>query len=295
MTQPTTPFAGKVALITGGTDGIGRAAALRLARLGAYVLIVGRSAAKGQAAITALQGEPLPESPGDSEFLPGCIEYVQADLSLMRGVQALAETIRSRFERIDVLLHCAGVMRPRRTLTAEGLETVFAVQYVARVHLTELLLDRLTPDSRIINVSAGGTLPLRLDFENLNGEKWYNGVYALMHESVANDLALLRFIRTYPALRFYAYGPFYVKTALFAEMPWWFNLMTGTFGRLMATTPDDAAEDITALVRSDRPSGMVSRNLKPIRPNAYRADTARQDRLWNVTQALIERAVTGSS
>lgn len=275
-------LSGKLALVTGGTDGIGKQAAIRLAQQGAQVILVGRNSEKGAAALLDIR-RAVPESR---------VNYLQADLSLLRQVDSLAEAMRQNYNRVDVLVHCAGVMLPRRVLTAEGLETVFAVQYLARLRLTTQLLDRLTPASRVVSVSAGGTIPLRLDFGNLNGERFYNGVYALMHESIANDVALLRLIRSRPDLRFYNYGPFYVKTGLFDEMPAWFKWMTDSFGRLMVTTAARAADDIAALVASDLPSGLYSRHLKPIRPSRYRADTALQDRLWQVSEQMMMKALT---
>ncbi len=275
------PLANRSILITGGTDGIGRASALRFAQLGARVIIVGRSHEKADATIAVVKAH-MPNA---------AIEYWQYDLSLMRSVYDLAVQARAQGDKLGAVIHCAGVMRRARTLTSEGLETVFAVQYFARFCLNQLLLETLQPGSKIVNVSAGGTLPLRLDFDNLNAEKFYQGIYTLIHESVANDLAALRFMRVFPNMAIYNYGPFYVKSNLFADMPAWFNAMTATFGSLMATTPERAADDIVNLVTSARPSGMYSRNLGTVQPNRYRASTNVQDRLFEVSERMIAAAL----
>jgi len=276
-----TDLSGKTALITGGTDGIGKGAALRMAALGARVILVGRSAEKGERALSDIRtAHPAAQ-----------VEFWPYDLALMKEVARLAEQIRERVPHLDYLIHSAGVMLPRRTMTAEGLETVFAVQYLARFSLTRSVLDCLKDGGRVLSVSAGGTIPIRLDFGNLNGERFYNGVYALIHESVANDLFGLRFVRLHPDIRYYNYGPFYVKSGLFTQMGLAFKLATATVGRLMATTPEAAARDIAVLITSDRPSGMYSRNLKPVAPNAYRADPAVQDRLWAESERLVAMAL----
>lgn len=271
----------KTAVITGGTSGLGKAIGLKLAQAGATLILVGRNSEKGQAAVAELQAAASNRR----------IHYWQYDLSLMRVVDEMARKLQAELPQLDILIQSAGVMLPRRTLTAEGLETVFAVQYLARFYLTQRLLDRLSANARIVSISAAGTMPIQLDFGNLNGEKFYHGVLALMHESVANDLFSMRLWRLHPDLRFYNYGPFYVKTGLFVHMPWWFTLATETVGRLVATTPEVAAADVTRLITEDRPVGMYSRRLRMIRPNRYRADPAVQDRLWETSQKLVAMAL----
>ncbi len=272
---------GQVALITGGTDGIGKESALRLAKRGAELILVGRNAEKGARAIADIHAN-VPDSR---------VAFWAYDLSRMAEVQKLADAITVPGKSLDMLIHSAGVMLPRRILTAEGLETVFAVQYLARFHLSQLLMPHLTEGARILSVSAAGTIPLRLDFNNLNGERFYHGVLALIHESVANDLFGLRFMTRFPNVRFYNYGPFYVRSGLFVAMPWWFKLATATFGRLVATTTQTASTDVVNLITSDRPSGMYSRHLKAIRPSGYRANPVIQDRLWTLSEQMVADAL----
>ncbi len=271
---------GQVALITGGTDGIGRATAARLAEQGARVIVVGRSREKGERAAAELGAKAV---------------FWQADLARMRETAALADRVQAEIPRLDMVVHAAGVMLPRRTLTDEGLETVFAVQFHARHLLMARLLAgaeaRITPGTRVVNISAGGTIPMRLNFGNLNSERYYHGVLTLMHESVANDLLMLRLLRSHPGYLLYNYGPFYVKSALFDAMPWWFRLMTGTVGRLVATTPQQAAGDVMRLLTESPGGGLYARGLRPVKPSAYRADPQRQDRLWALSEARIQQAL----
>ncbi len=281
VTDTQATLNGQVALITGGTDGIGKECALKLAQAGADLILVGRSDEKGARAKSEISAA-VPNSR---------VTFWQYDLSLMRSVHALAEAIQKKYPQLDMLVHSAGVMRPRLMFSSEGVEMVFAVQYLARYSLTHALLPQLNAQSRIVNVSAAGTMPIRLDFDNLNGQKFYHGVYALMHESIANDLFALRFIRQHPTIRFYGYGPFYVRTGLFTDMPWWFKLSTATFGRLVATTPQVAAQDVANLLMGDRPNGLYSRHLKLIRPTRYRSDSVVQERLAEVSERMVANAL----
>ena len=274
----------KIALVTGGTNGLGYETALRLAQSGAAVILVGRNADKGTAAVAAIQAQAPTAK----------VEFWAYDLALMRAVQALADRVQERQLRLNWLVQCAGVMLPRRTLTAEQLETVFAVQYLARFLLTQQLADTMTADGRILSVSAAGTIPIRLDFDNMMGEKWYNGIYALIHESVANDLFALKFIAATQnsTPRFFNYGPFFVHTGLFATMPLWFKLVLVTGGRLVATTPQDAANHMTALLTGDYPSGLYGRHLRRIRPSTYRTNVSIQERLWTYSEQVIAKVLS---
>lgn len=271
----------KIALITGGTDGIGKQVALRLAQLGAQVIIVGRNPQKGAQTIADIQA-----------IVPNAtVTYHQADLSKMREVNQLADHIQATYPKLMWLIHSAGVMLPRKTMTDEGLETVFAVQYFARYLLNMRLMGHLQADARVINISAGGTIPFKLHIDNLNSEKLYHGVYTLTHESVANDVMTLRFMRVHPQIAFYGYGPFYVKSNLFTDMGLMFKIATNTIGRLMASTPERAADDVIRLATGDYGAGLYARNCKQVKPNKHRSDVDLQEALYTATEGYIQNAL----
>jgi len=270
-----------IALVTGGTDGIGKAVALQLAKSGTQVVIVGRNSQKGEHALEDIR----------AQVTHADVTYRQADLSLMHEVNRLADWIKNSYPSVDLLVHSAGVMLPKKTMTSEGLETVFAVQYFARYLLNTALLGHFATNARVINISAGGTMPIKLHVDNINSQKMYHGVYTLMHESVANDVMTLRLIREYPHIQFYGYGPFYVKTNLFSNMPFFFRLYSTIFGSLMAGTPQRSANDVIALATGNHEAGLYARNCKQIHPNKHRADAKLQDELYHATENLIQEAL----
>ena len=139
-------MSGMTCLVTGATSGIGKETALRLAALGATVIIVGRDAARGEAAGAEIRGrEPLAR-----------VEVMTADLSSLAAVRRLAGEVLARNGRLDVLVNNAGVISPRRQLTADGLETTFATNHLGPFLLTSLLrglLERSAP-ARVVTVSS---------------------------------------------------------------------------------------------------------------------------------------------
>jgi NAD(P)-dependent dehydrogenase (short-subunit alcohol dehydrogenase family) len=160
-------FRSRTILVTGSTDGIGRATALALARLGHRVLVHGRDPAKGVAVLGEVRKAG---SPGPDLFT--------ADLSTRAGTRGLAAEVRDRNDRLDVLVNNAGVYQEDRVLTAEGLETTFAVNLLAPFLLSELLLPLLSASApaRIVNVASGAHFDAeRVDWDNLQGERRYRG------------------------------------------------------------------------------------------------------------------------
>jgi len=274
----------KVALITGGTDGIGRQVALGLAQMGVNLILVGRSTEKAQTTLSTLHAT----NPNID------VTFLQHDLSLMREVKQLAETIQKQVDHLDIVVHCAGVMLSERTLTDEGLETVFAVQYLARYLLTHDLL-ALCDDARIINVSAGGNVNMALDFENLNGEKSYDGVMALRQESVANDMLTLDLNAKYPDIKIYCYGPGYVKTTLLRDMPKWFQAVSQLAGVFIGYMPAQAADDILTLINGDYPLGLYDRKIKQNHARGFRIDEVNRARLRTLSDEMIQNALNQRS
>src|SRR5882724_6078390 len=118
------------ALVTGGTDGIGKEIARGLARSGCRVVIVGRNHEKGERAAAELR-----RTSGNPN-----VEFLQADLSLVSEAKRVTHEINARWNRLKYLIHSAGIVSGRRVLTAEGIESNFAVNYLSRFVLTQGLL-----------------------------------------------------------------------------------------------------------------------------------------------------------
>ena len=137
---------GKTCLITGGSDGIGYAAARQMAHIGATVVIVGRNDLKTAAAVERIIGET-----GNRE-----VHYVLADLSSQRDVHRLADQMKQQISRLDVLVNNAGAIFLSNRRSVDGIEMTFALNHLGYFLLTTLLLDLLkdsTP-ARIVNVSS---------------------------------------------------------------------------------------------------------------------------------------------
>ncbi|MGE5224306.1 MAG: SDR family oxidoreductase [Omnitrophica WOR_2 bacterium] len=167
------PIEDQVILITGSTDGLGKATALELASRGARVLLNGRDRQRGQAALDEIRkvsGNPS-------------VELCLADLSSQRQVRLLAGEVLSRYNRLDALVNNAGVFMRKRQISEDGLEVTFAVNVLAPFLLTQLLLERMVRSSpaRIINISSSTHWSAHIDWDNLQGERYYNGydAYAL--------------------------------------------------------------------------------------------------------------------
>src|SRR5258708_36103684 len=167
---------GTIIVITGGTSGIGQAAAVPLAGLGARIILIARDAERAEATLAQLR-EPSPRSEPDAAH-----SVYWADLSRVAEVKRVAQEIAAAEPRIDVLINNAGGIFARRQVTPEGLERTFATNHMSYFVLTEGLRERLlgsTP-ARVINTASDVHRGARLDFDDLQSEKEYSGfgVYA---------------------------------------------------------------------------------------------------------------------
>ncbi len=172
---------GKVILVTGSTDGIGMQTALDFAHMGAHVIVHGRNRERGE----RVQHE-IRQATGNDQ-----VDLLIADLASQRQIHELALAIRRRYNRLDVLLNNAGVYLKQRRMTEDGLEMTFAVNHLAPFLLTNLLLDLLgaSVPSRIVTVSSTTHQSIRqVDFDNLQGEKWYDGYHAYALSKLGNIL-----------------------------------------------------------------------------------------------------------
>ena len=149
----------KTIMITGATDGIGRATALRLAALGYTLLIHGRNA--GKLAATADELRALPGA--------GPVETWQADISDLAATARLAREIRGAHNQIDVLINNAGVYKLDHPVLPDGQDVRFVVNTMAPALLTRLLLGAIPADGRIIHLSSAAQAPV--DLKALAGQR----------------------------------------------------------------------------------------------------------------------------
>ena len=171
-----------ICLITGATEGVGKATAVALAKKGFRVVLAARNAAKAEALareLTAL---------GD-----GVADHIVADLASLRQTRALAATFSRRYPRLDVLINNAGVFLPTRTETEDGFETTYQINYLSHFLLTQLLLGELekSEQGRIVNLSSSVYAVGRFDPRNLQSEEKFSvlGTYS------ASKLFMLMFTR----------------------------------------------------------------------------------------------------
>ncbi|HSB96800.1 MAG TPA: SDR family oxidoreductase, partial [Spongiibacteraceae bacterium] len=182
MAQLNVDLSGKTALVTGGTNGIGKAAAIALARMGAEVVIVGRNRALAESTVAEIK-----RSTGNQK-----VDHLVADLSVQAEVRKVAADFLNSGRPLHILLNNAGAMFPQRVESIDGIEMTFALNHLGYFLLTELLLDRLrqSAPARIVNVASMAHKGARngMNFDDLEGRKSYAAFGAYGQSKLANIL-----------------------------------------------------------------------------------------------------------
>ena len=171
---------GKTVIVTGANSGIGYEAARALALKGAIVIMACRDLEKGEAAV----GEILKEHPRAN------LNLRQLDLADLSSVQQFAENILAEYDRLDILINNGGVMATPYRKTVDGFELQFGTNHLGHFMLTGLLFDLLhdTPDSRVVTVTSYAHLFGRINFRDLNSERFYQKWLAYGQSKLANVL-----------------------------------------------------------------------------------------------------------
>jgi NAD(P)-dependent dehydrogenase (short-subunit alcohol dehydrogenase family) len=284
MVDAAPSMAGKVALITGGTGGIGRATAIGLAPLGARVAITGRDPKRAESAaadIRKVSGNPNVDAFG-------------ADLSSQAEVRRLAEGVLDAYPRLDVLVNNVGGFWATRHLTADGLEHTFAVNHLAAFLLTDLLLDRLkaSAPARIVTVSSGAQSMGTIDFEDLQGERAYSGEKAYNQSKLANVMFTYELAHRLEGtgVTANALHPGVVRSGFGAEDPSRIFRALVPLWRPFMKTPEQGASTSIYLASSPEVEGVTGTyfaNGRPKRSSKRSYDTTVAHRLWAVSAGLV--------
>lgn len=279
-------MAGKVCMITGSNSGIGKATAVKLAKIGATVVMVCRDKKKGESTLTEIEARTGNEA----------VTLMLTDLSSQESIHQLAKDFKKQYGKLHVLINNAGVFLARRSVTVDGIETTFAVNHLAYFLLTNLLIDTLkasTP-ARIINVSSRAHHTGTIDFDNLQGEKHYNGYRAYSQSKLANVLFTYELAKRLEGtgVTTNCLHPGFVKTGLLRgkNAGWYFPIIT-TLLRPFMLSSEKGSETCVYLAASPEVEGVSSKYFVKkaevtSSTQSYNGAVAR--RLWEVSAALTK-------
>lgn len=276
-----TPLAGKTAVVTGASSGLGRATALMLAQLGADVVGLGRNAEKGRSLIAEAKA-------GD---VTGTIRFYAADLSRMSEVRKASADIAKQFPVIDILVNNAGGLFGTRILTADGLEMNFALNHLAPFLMTSLLRPNLLKSGagKVITLTSEAHERASIDFDDLQSEA-YEPMRAYGQSKLANILFTYSLAEKAKDTKVsvFALNPGAVSTDIGTRNE---GLDAATWDQMTMTAlpPKKAARYVADLILSPVYQGQTGLYVSKAEPTAsapqsYNAQVA--DRLWRVSEEL---------
>ena len=285
-------------LVTGGTDGIGRAVALHLARAGHRVLITGRNHERGSDVVRQMVQVAKPRRGTDQPF-----DFVPADLSSMADTAALADRVVEATDRLDGLVCCAGTFTVQPEWTAEGLERSFALNYLSRFLLVQRLLPSLrqSRSGRVVLVANAGRYRDTLDLTKLRQGIAPRGVRLAGGTQFANDVLTVELASRYRGtnLEMSCVNPGIVATNLFRHAPGLPPRLGRTLVRVAARIgkpPETAARTPAWLAADPEAIGVSGRFFGPHRAPIEVPDRARRSErrgeIWRFSEELL-RPVTG--
>lgn len=279
--------AAPVCVVTGASSGIGLETARGMAARGYRVLMVGRNPERSRDAVA-----DIIVSTGNEN-----VEVLLADFASLDEVRGLAEVVRSRTERLDVLVNNAGVWHNQRQVTADGFEATFAVNHLAPFLLTNLLREELARASgaggaRVVNVSSRLHLkPKTLDFDDLQSERKYGGISVYAKSKLANVLFSNELGRRWADARVASNSvhPGDVVTNITRDS----RLLTALIpigGMLWLKTPAQGAATSLHVATAPQLAGVSGRyygDSREKKMSRVAADEAAAKRLWDVSSEMV--------
>jgi NAD(P)-dependent dehydrogenase (short-subunit alcohol dehydrogenase family) len=288
---------GRIALVTGGTSGIGFYTALALARLGAIVYVSGRDIARGQEAERQMQATAGHEN----------VHFIQANASTVGGNQRLADSIFAHTDQLHILVNNVGGLYNDRWVTADSYEATLAMNFVGPFALTEALLPilRQSAPARIVNVtSAGYTMWKGNLFADIHSCETYSGFDAYNRSKYLNllwSLALARRLEgrgivvnaLHPGT---AWTPMTQRNQL-RLLPANMRLLWPVFRLLQRTgSPEKVARTSIFLASAPEAANMTGQyfesSTRPKNLSPEVLEQARQERTWELGISLVRNALT---
>ncbi len=275
----------KTYVITGGSDGIGLECASQLAAAdpGCRVVIVGRSPDRTATAVGRIRSEQ-----------PSCrVDSLLCDFAVQHAVRRLAEDLLKTCARIDVLVNNAGTVFSRRHLTADGIESTFAINHLAGFLLTALLRDRLVESApaRVVFTSSAAHYSATMDLDDLGFEQGYSIMKAYGRSKLANVLTARRLAQDLEGtgVTVTALHPGAIATNIWSGAPWFAQPVLAALKRWRMETPEVGGSRLAYLATSPEVEGQTGGYYDRNRlrePSELARDDALAERLYVASARL---------
>ena len=264
-----------LAVITGATSGIGRAAARAMGRRGYHVVVAGRSDRRAARTISTIEAEG------------GTAEFLTLDLASLEASRDAARKLESAGRTVDVLVNNAGV-GATRGISPDGFEIHFAVNHLGHFMFTHHLRRAFRPGTRIVQVTSSVHFrATALDFARLRGRSQsFYGLDEYAMSKLANVLFVREMARRQPDWHTYAVHPGLTDTGI---LPWYAR----PFMRRRLLSPDEGAETVVWCATSEEltdQSGLYYAKCQAAEPSPLAQDDELARELWRRSELWCDVA-----
>ena len=273
-------------IITGATDGIGLAAAKSISKKGYHVSLVGRNPDKGKKALEAIIAHTGNEN----------LDFFECDLSLVANVKDLADRIKQKHSKIDVLLNNAGGANKTKQITSEGLEKTFATNQMNYFVLSTELLDILTEsnDGRIVNVASNAHIGAEVDYENINCEKSFSAWTSYCVSKLMNIMFTYQLSSMQDRVSVNVLHPGFVDTNIAGNEGNLIKYIVKFGAKMFARTVDNGADSSIYLSTSDEVKGVSGKYFFKCREiKSSRASYNQEDwkKVWDLCEDYKKKLI----
>ena len=273
-------------IITGATDGIGLAAAKSIAKKGYHVSLVGRNPDKGKKAL-----EAIIEYSGNEN-----LDFFECDLSLVVNVKDLADRIKQKHSKIDVLLNNAGGANKTKQITSEGLEKTFATNQMNYFVLSTELLNILSEsnDGRIVNVASNAHIGAEVDYENINSEKSFSAWTSYCVSKLMNIMFTYQLSAMQDRVSVNVLHPGFVDTNIAGNEGNLIKYIVKFGAKMFARTVDNGADSSIYLSTSDEAKGVSGKYFFKCREiKSSRASYNQEDwkKVWDLCEDFKKKLI----
>ena len=273
-------------IITGATDGIGLAAAKSIAKKGYHVSLVGRNSEKGKKAL-----EAIIEHSGNEN-----LDFFECDLSLVANVKDLADRIKQKHSKIDVLLNNAGGANKTKQITSEGLEKTFATNQMNYFVLSTELLNIISEssDGRIVNVASNAHIGAEVDYENINSEKSFSAWTSYCVSKLMNIMFTYQLSSMQDRVSVNVLHPGFVDTNIAGNEGNLIKYIVKFGAKMFARTVDNGADSSIYLSTSDDVKGVSGKYFFKCREiRSSRASYIQEDwkKVWDLCEDYKKKLI----